>query len=63
MKDCNSNIQAVINLHVLMRDFICGELCGGEKNCANLECIEYFFRIAGQIEKRIYYDGHQKAVD
>lgn len=50
MSELHQNTETVINLHIMLRDYICSEICSGKKNCGNIICIESFLRIAGQIE-------------
>jgi hypothetical protein len=40
------------NIYILLRDHNCRLICGGDLRCDNIECIEYFLKIAGQIEKK-----------
>lgn len=48
----NNQTELSINLFIMMRDHICRELCPGGKYCANMICVESFFKIAGQIENK-----------
>ena len=42
------------NTYVLIRTYVCRTLCDeGSTICQNLECIEYFLKIAGIIEQKI----------
>jgi len=59
--ELHQNTETVINLHIMMRDYICREICSGKKNCDNLICIESILRIAGQIEIETEgIHGHKK---
>lgn len=53
MNEFHGNTEAVINLHVLIRDRICGDICPGGRYCRDMVCLEAFFRIAGQVEYKI----------
>jgi len=44
---------SIINLHLLIREKICHDICPGDRHCKNLECVEMMFKIAGQIELKI----------
>lgn len=48
--ELHQNTEAVINLHCLIRDKVCREVCPGGRYCRDMVCLEAFFRVAGQIE-------------
>lgn len=51
--ELHPNSEAVINLHVIIRDKICEELCPGGRYCRNMACLQSFFMIAGQVEMKL----------
>lgn len=52
MSELHQNTESVINLHILIRDKVCREICDGNRFCRNMTCIKAFFDIAGQIENK-----------
>jgi hypothetical protein len=65
MNELHGNTEAIINIHVLIRDRICGDICPGGKYCRDLDCLERFFRQAGKIEMKMeeLRNGDKKADD
>jgi len=49
----HENTEAVIDLHIMIREKICRELCPGGKYCRDMVCLEAFFRVAGRIELKM----------
>jgi len=53
MSELHENNEVVINIHCLIRDKICRELCPGGRHCCDMVCLEAFFRVAGRIELKM----------
>jgi hypothetical protein len=50
--ELHQNSEEIINLHVLIRDYVCRDLCPGGRYCREMKCLKLFFCIAGEIEMK-----------
>ena len=49
------------NLYLLIREHVCRNVCNGGTHCKNQNCINKFFEIAEEIERKSKNESYTKA--